>query len=188
MGYTKLISEYICYNYKKSNIKIGIVRFGNVFNSFGSVAETFKNQIYQVRKIRLSHPNVERYFMSLSEASNFIISTLQIISNPHNKIKCRTFVCDMGKPIKIKNLAVKILFLSGRVPRNHISKSYYGLKNMEKLSETLFSKNEKIIKVINDKIFEIHSDYKKISEKQITGIINKNANEINLKKKLIKLI
>ena len=105
MGYTKLISEYICYNYKKSNIKIGIVRFGNVFNSFGSVAETFKNQIYQVRKIRLSHPNVERYFMSLNEASNFIISTLQIISNPHNKIKCRTFVCDMGKPIENQKLS-----------------------------------------------------------------------------------
>jgi len=188
LGYTKLISEYICYDYKKSNIKIGIVRFGNVFNSFGSVAETFRNQIFQVKKIKLSHPDVERYFMSLSEASNLIISTLQIISNSQNKLKCRTFVCDMGKPIKIKNLATKILFLCGRVSSNYISKSYYGLKNIEKLSEKLISENEKIIKIVNKRIFEIKRFYKKINLSKIQNLIRISKSDKILKKQLKKLI
>jgi FlaA1/EpsC-like NDP-sugar epimerase len=188
LGYTKLLSEYVCHNFKKSNMKIGIVRFGNIFNSFGSVAETIRNQIFQVKKIKLSHPSVERYFMSITEATNLIISTLQIISKNQNKKKCRTFICDMGTPIKIKDLAIKILYLSGRIPEKYISKSYYGLKNMEKLTENLISKKEKIIKIINNRIFEISCVFKKIDEKKILKITAQNFNNIKLKRNLIKLI
>ena len=188
LGYTKLLSEYVCHNFKKSNMKIGIVRFGNIFNSFGSVAETIRNQIFQVKKIKLSHPSVERYFMSITEATNLIISTLQIISKNQNKKKCRTFICDMGTPIKIKDLAIKILYLSGRIPEKYISKSYYGLKNMEKLTENLISKKEKIIKIINNRIFEICCVFKKIDEKKILKITAQNFNNIKLKRNLIKLI
>ena len=188
LGYTKLLSEYVCHNFKKSNMNIGIVRFGNVFNSFGSVAETIRNQIFQVKKIKLSHPSVERYFMSITEATNLIISTLQIISKNQNKKKCRTFICDMGTPIKIKDLAIKILYLSGRIPEKYISKSYYGLKNMEKLTENLISKKEKIIKIINNRIFEISCKFKKIDEKRLIQIIAQDFNNTELKRNLIKLI
>ena len=188
LGYTKLLSEYVCHNFKKSNMNIGIVRFGNVFNSFGSVAETIRNQIFQVKKIKLSHPSVERYFMSITEATNLIISTLQIISKNQNKKKCRTFICDMGTPIKIKDLAIKILYLSGRIPEKYISKSYYGLKNIEKLIEKLISKKEKIIKIINNRIFEISCKFKKIDEKRLIQIIAQDFNNTELKRNLIKLI
>ena len=188
LGYTKLLSEYVCHNFKQSSMKIGVVRFGNVFNSLGSVAETIKSQIFQIKKIKLSHPSVERYFMSITEATNLIISTLKIISKSQNKKKCRTFICDMGTPIKIKDLAIKILYLSGRTPENHISKSYYGLKNTEKLTENLISKKEKIINIINNRIFEISCIFRKIDERKINQIILQDFNNTKQKKDLIKLV
>ena len=77
----KLISEFIVKNFKDKIMSIGIVRFGNVFNSYGSVGETFKDRIFNLDKIKLSHPLVERFFMSLDEATNLIISSLNLITN-----------------------------------------------------------------------------------------------------------
>ena len=98
-------------------MKIGVVRFGNVFNSYGSAAESFKNQILNSKKIRLSHPKVERYFMSNLEATNLILTSLKFISDKNNQLNSRTFICDMGEPIKIKDLVTKMLYLSGRSPK-----------------------------------------------------------------------
>jgi len=188
LGYTKLLSEYVCHNFKRSKMKIGIVRFGNVFNSYGSVSETFKNQMLDVKKIKLSHPNVERYFMSISEATNLIISTLELILKNKNSKKCRTFICDMGRPIKIKDLAVKMLYLSGRIPKQYISNSYYGLNNMEKISENLISKKEKITNIINERIFEIESKHKIIFLNKIEKIILNESKNKKIKKEIKKII
>lgn len=155
LGITKLIGEYLCSSYSlKNNIKIGIVRFGNVFNSNGSVSEVFKHQLFNAGKISISHPDVKRYFMSGSEASNLILSALNII---HSKSlsKCRTFICNMGEQIKIIDIAKKMIFLSGRSNKKYLSNKYYGLKNIEKKSEKLISKNETIINTFKKRIFEI---------------------------------
>jgi FlaA1/EpsC-like NDP-sugar epimerase len=188
LGYTKILSEYVCHNFKDTKMKIGIVRFGNVFNSYGSVAETFKSRILNVKKIKLSSPNVERYFMSIDEATNLIISTLELISENKNLKRCRTFICDMGTPIKIKNLALKMLYLSGRTSKKYISNSYYGLNNMEKISENLISKKEKIINIINEKILEINSKYKIVYFNKIKKIITDASKNHKIKRDIKKMI
>ena len=189
LGYTKLISEFVCNNFKKTKMKIGVVRFGNVFNSYGSVAETFKNNISNAKKIKLSHPNVERFFMSITEATNLIISSVELISVKKIGNECRTFICDMGEPIKIKDLAKKMLYLSGRNPNKYISQSYYGLaKNMEKITENLISKNEKIIKITNNGILEIIGKYKSANLKKINKIIYSKLDNKSIKKEIKLLI
>ena len=82
-------------------MKIAIVRFGNVFNSKGSVAEKFRSKLLKVKKIFITDPNVTRYFMSGEEAGNLIISALEILFNSKNSNRCRTFVC-IWVAIKVK--------------------------------------------------------------------------------------
>ncbi len=189
LGYTKLISEFICNNFKKTKMKVGIVRFGNVFNSYGSVSETFKSKILKAQKIKLSHPNVERYFMSILEATNLIISSVELISEKKNSCICRTFICDMDKPIRIKDLATKMLYLSGRNPSQHISKSYYGLiQNMEKITEKLISKKENIININKNGVIEITGKYKNINLNKINKIIYSNFDNQKIKKRIKFLI
>ena len=94
----------------------------------------------------------------------------------------------MGTPIKIKDLAVKMLYLSGRTPNKYISKSYYGLKNMEKISENLISKKEKIINIINEKILEVDSKYKIIYFSRIKKIITGVSKNHKIKRDIKKLI
>jgi FlaA1/EpsC-like NDP-sugar epimerase len=187
LGYTKLISEEICKNLSKSKIVIGIVRFGNVFNSYGSVAEKFKSQIITSKKIQLSHPKVERFFMSANEATSFILSTLEIISKGIKK-KCRIFICDMGGQVKIIDLAKKMLFLSGRIPERGISNKFYGLNKIEKISEKLLSTSEKIISNPENRIYEIEKAKKKINTNNIIKLAYAKLDNKRLKLKLEYLI
>ena len=186
LGYTKLISEFVVKSFKDKKMAIGTVRFGNVFNSYGSVAETFKDKIFNLDKIKLSHPLVERFFMSLDEATNLIINSLNLLSK--KKINNKTFICDMGKPIKIKELAYKILYLCGRDPNKNIAKKYYGLNlNNEKLTERLVSKKEKIVNSNNNLIFEISGNYQFFDQTKIKKIVKMKKNNNEFKKILKKL-
>ena len=94
----------------------------------------------------------------------------------------------MGNPIKIKDLVIKMLYLSGRSPKKNISKIYYGLNNTEKMSEKLISKKEKILKILDKKIFEINTVYKKLNFDKINNLTYNNQNNKNLRSKLEKLI
>ena len=187
LGYTKLISEFVVRSFKVKKMVIGTVRFGNVFNSYGSVAETFKDKIFSLDKIKLSHPLVERFFMSLEEATNLIINSLNLLSNKNND-KNKIFICDMGKPIKIKELAYKILYLCGRDPNKNIAKKYYGLNlNNEKLTERLISKKEKIINSNSKLIFEIIGDYKFFDQIKVIKIVESKKSNNEFKKILKKI-
>ena len=174
LGITKFISEIKCSKYLYKGLKIAIVRFGNVFNSNGSVAEKFRSNLIKTKKIYISDPNVNRFFMSGNEASSLIISALEIIYKSISSVKCRTFVCDMGQPIKILDIAKKMIFLSGRSPEKYLSKTYLGLPKQEKIEENLISKNEKIINFHNNKIFEIRSDksFLKIKKYDFNKLLN----------------
>tara|TARA_B100001057_G_C22867141_1_gene957044 strand:+ start:956 stop:2332 length:1377 start_codon:yes stop_codon:yes gene_type:complete len=188
LGYTKLISEFVVKSFKDKKMAIGTVRFGNVFNSYGSVAETFKDKIFNFDKIKLSHPSVERFFMSLDEATNLIINSLNLLTYKKKNIQNKTFICDMGKPIKIKDLAHKILYLCGRDPKKNISKNYYGLNlNNEKLTERLISKKEKIVNSGNKLIFEILGNYKYFDQKKINKLIREKTTNNEFKKILKKI-
>ncbi len=188
LGMTKLVSEYVCHNFLKKKMKLGIVRFGNVFNSNGSVAEIFKLKMLNAQKISISHPKVERFFMSDLEAANLIISAFKIINGDKSKDNCRLFICDMGKPIKILELAKKMIYLSGRSPSNYLSNKFYGLGSVEKITEKLVSINEKIInRMSNNHILELHRKKNTINLSNIEQILNLNSNNKIIKSKLQKI-
>lgn len=185
LGFTKKISEYICQTYKK-NLKIGIVRFGNVFNSYGSATEKFKNKINNSEKIYLSDPDVERYFMSNAEASNLIMLTLNHLKTSNNK-GCKTFIFKMDKPIKIKDLVIKMIYLSGRNPNKILSSKYYGLNDIEKMSEKLIDTSDVITNSYNDKIIQVETKPQNINLSYLRKIIISNFNNIKIKQKLSNL-
>ena len=169
-------------------MKVGIVRFGNVFNSNGSVAEIFKLKMLNAQKISISHPKVERYFMSELEAANLIISAFRILNESKTNENSRLFICDMGKPIKILELAKKMIYLSGRIPSNFLTDKFYGLGSVEKMSEKLVSINEKIIdRMENNHILELHRKKNKINLKLIDQVLNLNSNNNIIKKEIHKI-
>ena len=140
MGATKRLSE-ICvqslYDNQNQQSKFAIVRFGNVLESSGSVIPKFKQQIKQGGPVTLTHPDVTRYFMTIIEASQLVIQAGAMAE------KCEVFVLDMGESIKIKNLIVKMIKLSGLSVKDDknldgdIEIKITGLRPGEKLYEEL---------------------------------------------------
>jgi FlaA1/EpsC-like NDP-sugar epimerase len=141
MGATKRLSE-ICiqslyHNNLDKNTKFAIVRFGNVLQSSGSVIPKFKNQIRQGGPVTLTHPDVTRYFMTVTEASQLVIQAGAMSEN------CEVFVLDMGKSVKILDLIHKMIKLSGlKVKKDQNSEGdieiqITGLRPGEKLYEEL---------------------------------------------------
>ena len=141
MGASKRLAE-ICvqslYNNKKDiYTKFAIVRFGNVLESSGSVIPKFKNQIKEGGPVTLTHPDVTRYFMTITEASQLVIQAGAMSKG------CEVFVLDMGQSIKIKDLIDKMIKLSGLTVKNinnmegDIEVKIIGLRPGEKLYEEL---------------------------------------------------
>jgi len=187
MGYTKRAAELYLLSLEIKKININIVRFGNVLNSSGSVVPIFENQIRNKKSITVTSKNATRYFMSIKDAVNLLINSTKL--NLNKKI----FVLDMGKQIKILQLAKNMIKKSGYKPvynkarKNEIKIEFIGLRKGEKLRERLtYSKLKKtsINKVlianeeIKDKNIFLKLD-KLINNFQITNI-NKSIN--NLKK------
>jgi len=110
MGATKRLAE-ICvqslYDNQNQKSKFAIVRFGNVLQSSGSVIPKFKQQIKEGGPITLTHPDVTRYFMTITEASQLVIQAGAMAE------KCEVYVLDMGESIKIKSLVERMIKLSG---------------------------------------------------------------------------
>ena len=152
MGATKRIAEKINYYYSiNSNTIFSTVRFGNVINSSGSVIPIFKNQIKNNQKLTVTSKEVERYFMTISEAVALVLESC-ILSKGGE-----TFFLNMGKRIKIYDLAKKMLIISSNSnTKENINFDekikIIGLKKGEKLFEEL-SIDEKIYKSINKNIF-----------------------------------
>jgi len=144
MGLTKKISELLCQEFsgrkKKSNFTI--VRFGNVIGSSGSVIPIFQKQIQSGGPLTLTHKKVERYFMSISEAVSLIIEAGAM--EKEGKI----FILNMGKSIKIIDLAKKMCIFFGynlvdeKKKKNDLLLKIVGLNKGEKIKEKLFTLNE----------------------------------------------
>jgi FlaA1/EpsC-like NDP-sugar epimerase len=141
MGASKRLAE-LCvqglYQSAKNNkTKMSIVRFGNVLESSGSVIPKFKKQIKDGGPITLTHPDVARYFMTLTEASQLVIQAGAMSEN------CDIFVLDMGESVKIKDLIYRIVKLSGLIVKDENNKEgdieikIIGLRPGEKLYEEL---------------------------------------------------
>ncbi|MFA9372829.1 MAG: polysaccharide biosynthesis protein [Poseidonibacter sp.] len=128
MGTTKRICELYAQNVDSKDTEIVAVRFGNVLGSSGSVIPKFKSQIEQGKNITVTHPDITRYFMLIPEACELVLQAGAIAQGGE------IFILDMGEPIKIVDLAKKMIELSGR---DDIGIDYCGLRPGEKLYEEL---------------------------------------------------
>ncbi len=188
MGASKRIAEMIIQAYnKKYDCMMTIVRFGNVLNSSGSVVPLFQKQINNRENLTVTHEDVTRYFMTIPEAVGLILQT-NVLSKGGE-----VFVLNMGNPIKIIELARKMIRLSGLVERNKnnpnvdIKIEIIGLKPGEKLNEELLIDN-KPLPTENKDIFKANETF--LHYDNITEIVEDISEAVaqNLPSKVISIM
>lgn len=154
MGCTKRLAEIYVQSLglhlskisKDNKIKFITTRFGNVLGSNGSVIPRFREQIAKGGPVTVTHKDITRYFMTIPEACRLVFEASTISHG--NEI----LVFDMGKPVKIADLAENMIKLAGYVPGKDIEIKYVGLRPGEKMYEVLLSNEENTIPTINDRI------------------------------------
>jgi len=149
MGASKRIGEMICQNLnQKNNTKFISVRFGNVADSRGSVIPIFKEKIKKRETIEITHPDMERYFMTIPEACLLVLQAGAMGQGGE------VFVLDMGDPVKIFDLAIELVKLSGLRPDIDIPIVYTEPRPGEKFFEEILTAEEGTIATQNEKIFK----------------------------------
>jgi FlaA1/EpsC-like NDP-sugar epimerase len=147
MGTTKRVAELYCQMLNESSSTHFITtRFGNVLGSAGSVVPLFKHQIESGGPVTVTHPEITRFFMTIPEAASLILQASAIGKGGE------IFVLDMGEPIRIRDLAEKLIQLSGLQPDRDIKITYIGLRPGEKLHEELFYSHETLRTTIHPKL------------------------------------
>ncbi|MFZ4462646.1 MAG: polysaccharide biosynthesis protein [Bacteroidales bacterium] len=178
MGATKRIAEIYTQSLSNENTQFITTRFGNVLGSNGSVIPIFRKQIENGGPVTVTHFDIVRYFMTIPEACNLV---LQAGSMGHGG---ELFVFDMGEPVKIYELAKKMIRLSGFQPGKDIQIIETGLRPGEKLFEELLTKDENIIQTPHPKIMlaEVPKRDTKDIEIQLNNLIQASigGNSLNI--------
>jgi len=179
MGATKRIAEMIITNLnERSTTQFAVVRFGNVLGSRGSVVPIFEEQIKKGGPLTVTDFRMTRYFMTISEASSLVI---QSGFQAHGG---EIFVLDMGEPVKIIDLARRIIALSG-YNKGDIDIVETGIRPGERLFEELLTSKERVSKQVYDKIFVGKSSTR--SWKEIMDFLSQlnKLDDIILKKRIL---
>lgn len=164
MGTTKRVAEIYCQNLNsRVDTQFITVRFGNVLGSAGSVVPLFKRQLLAGGPLTVTHPDIERFFMTIPEACQLILQAMV------NGFGSEIFVLDMGEPIKISYLAEQIIRLAGKVPGRDIAIEYTGLRPGEKLFEELFHKSEQLSTTAHEKLFK--AKFRQLDWQELTNTI-----------------
>ena len=148
MGSTKRVGEMVCQlSNQQGKTRFVAVRFGNVLDSRGSVIPIFREQLKRGGPLEVTHPDMERYFMVNSEACLLVMQAGAVGQGGE------VFVLDMGKPVKILDMAHEMIRLSGLEPDKDIPIIFTGARPGEKLFEELLSAEEGILETSHERIF-----------------------------------
>ncbi len=185
MGCTKRLTEIIVQymNKKSKNTEYAAVRFGNVLGSHGSVIPIFKKQIEEGGPVKVTHPDITRYFMTIPEAAQLVCQAGGLAKGGE------VFVLDMGEPVRIMDLAKNLIHLSG-FSEEEIGIEIVGLRPGEKLYEELAMDSEMATreKTANEKIYvtqPMDIDEKRF-EKMLASL--EDINEENVREKLMEYV
>jgi len=185
MGATKRIGEELLKVLdKKNKTRFTSVRFGNVLGSRGSVTYIFKEQIKRGGPVTVTHPEMKRYFMVVSEAVLLVLEAGALGQGGE------VFVLNMGKPIKILDLAKEMIRLSGYEPDKDILIDFIDIRPGEKLFEEILDAEEGAESTQHQKIFRVKSSNKESDEilmEKINFLIE-TSNQSNQKSKIILLL
>jgi len=168
MGASKRIAEIYIQSLASESVKKGIktifvtTRFGNVLGSNGSVIPHFKSQIERGGPVTVTHPDMIRYFMTIPEACRLVLEAGSFAKTGE------IYVFDMGKPVKIVDLAKRMIEMAGLVPGKDIEIEFIGLREGEKLYEELLCSDENTLPTVHEKIMVasvMHNDFAMVSAK-----------------------
>jgi len=180
MGASKRIAEMYVKSLQSrldnKRTKFVTTRFGNVLGSNGSVVPLFTKQISEGGPITITHPDIIRYFMTIPEACQLVLEA-SVMANGGE-----IYLFDMGKPVRIIDLAKKMIKLAGYIPYKDIDIKTIGLRPGEKLYEELLNDNAKCLPTHHEKItiaLEESLDFEKIHDEVIDLINLAKRNEIN---------
>lgn len=187
MGACKRVGEIFCQALNsQSGTRFVTVRFGNVLGSAGSVVPLFNKQIKEGGPVTVTHPDIMRYFMTITEATQLILQASSVGRGGE------IYVLDMGEPIKINYLAEQMIRLSGKVPGEEVNIIYTGLRPGEKLNEELFHRDERLSVTAHDKLLLAHS--REVEWKVVSPIIVRikeavdHYNEADLRSMIVHLV
>jgi len=165
MGATKRIAELIVLDAaRRSGRNFSVVRFGNVLGSRGSVVPLFKRQIARGGPVTITHPDMMRYFMTIPEAVHLVLQAASMGQGGE------TFVLNMGKQVRILDLAEDLIRLSGLEPGRDIEIVFTGIRPGEKLSEDLWDDGRTFEPTEHPEIFRLPEDQTPFGEELHRGV------------------
>lgn len=151
MGASKRVAEQLVVHHDAPGRHFSVVRFGNVLGSRGSVVPTFVEQVRTGGPLTVTHPDMTRYFMTTTEAVSLVTQAAATAKGGE------IFLLDMGEPVRIVDLAERIIGLAGLTPGKDIEVTYTGLRPGEKLTEELSSSHESVHQTSHPKVRRVGS-------------------------------